>query len=703
MRKFGAFIAKERILVLVIAAVLILPSLYGLVMTDINYDILTYLPEELDSMKGQEVLNGIFHNASTGMLVVEGVEDREILEMKGRIGEVAGVEDVVWVDDLLDISVPREILPASLREVFFQEEFTLLMIKFENPSSSDETQGAIGEIRKVMDHRCFLSGTSALLKDTIALSDRETPIFVLVAVVLAVAVLTLTLSSTAIPFIFLLAIGLAILYNMGSNVFLGEISHMTKALAAVLQLGVTMDYSIFLIHRYEEELKTETDKTEAMGSAISKTMSSISGSALTTIAGFLALGVMKLGIGRDIGFVMAKGVFIGVLATVTLLPALILVFDKLIHRYSHRTVLPSFEGTARFITSRYKGILILFLVLLLPAVYGKFNTPVYYNLDESLPEDMASVAALNKLKEKFNMTTTHMILIDDALPACEKREMIERIEALDGIQNITGYDKYIGPAVPESFVPREIREIFKKDGYSLILANSSYKAATDALNAQLDDMDSIVKAYDPDGLVTGEGALTKDLIEIADIDFKNVSIVSILAIFAIIMLVFYSAFLPVLLVAAIELAIFINMAIPFYTGSVIPFIASIVIGCIQLGATVDYAILLATRYREEIRNGLEKHQAMETALQGSINSIVTSGLTFFAATIGVAFIADMDLISSLALMISRGAVISMVIIITVLPALLMVFEKTIEYTTLHWKGKPKLKRKKRFAECTERS
>lgn len=691
MKRFGMFIAKKRLLVLIISVLLLIPSLYGIVMTRINYDILTYLPEELDSMKGQKILDEVFQNASTGMLVIEDMESKDILNIKDKIAVINGVEDILWIDDMVDVSIPNEILPNEIKDVFFQEDFTLLMIKFENASSSDSTQNAIGEIRKVMNKQCFLSGTSALLKDTIELSDRETPIYILLAVVLAVIVLLLTLTSTMIPLIFLTAIGIAILYNLGTNMFLGEISHLTKALAAVLQLGVTMDYSISLLHRYEEELLVTKDKNEAMADAISKTMTSISGSSLTTIAGFLALVVMKLGLGKDIGLVMAKGVILGVISTVTLLPALILTFDKLIHRFKHKTILPEFKKSSDFIVKHYKIIFVLFLLLFLPAIYGQSNTKVYYNLDESLPKDMESIVALNKLKEEFNMTTTHMIVVSNDIPSYKTKEMIDKIEELDGIQNIAGYDKFIGPAVPENFVPEEIKEIFKKDGYSLILANSTYKAATDDQNHQLNKINDIIKSYDPNGYITGEGALTKDLIEIADIDFKNVSIVSIIAIFAIILLIFRSISLPILLVYSIELAIFINMAIPYYMRTTIPFIASIVIGCIQLGATVDYAILLSTRFREEIRNGYEKHEAMKIALNGSIKSIITSGLTFFAATIGVAVVAYMDLISSLALMISRGAAVSMIVIITILPALLLVSEKFISITTMHWKNKPSLK------------
>lgn len=691
MKRFGMFIAKKRILVLIISILLLIPSLYGIAMTRINYDILTYLPKELDSMKGQKILDEVFQNASTGMLVIEDMESKDILNIKDKIADIDGVEDILWIDDMVDVSIPNEILPNEIKDVFFREDFTLLMIKFENASSSDSTQHAIGDIRKVMNKQCFLSGTSALLKDTIELSDRETPIYILLAVVLAVIVLLLTLTSTMIPLIFLTAIGIAILYNLGTNIFLGEISHLTKALAAVLQLGVTMDYSIFLLHRYEEELLITKDKNEAMADAISKTMTSISGSSLTTIAGFLALVVMKLGLGKDIGLVMAKGVILGVISTVTLLPALILTFNKLIHRFKHKTILPEFKKSSAFIVKHHKIIFVLFLLLFLPAIYGQSNTKVYYNLDESLPKDMESIVALNKLKEEFNMTTTHMIVVSDGIPAYKTKEMIDKIEKLDGIQNIAGYDKFIGPAIPEDFVPEEIKEIFKKDGYSLILANSKYKAATDDQNHQLNQINDIIKSYDSNGYITGEGALTKDLIEIADIDFKNVSMVSIIAIFAIIMLIFRSISLPILLVSSIELAIFINMAIPYYMGTTIPFIASIVIGCIQLGATVDYAILLSTRFREEIRNGYEKHEAMYIALNGSIKSIITSGLTFFAATIGVAVVADMDLISCLAMMISRGAAVSMIVIITILPALLMVSEKFISITTMHWKNKPILK------------
>lgn len=681
------FIAKNKVFVLIVAALLLFPSLYGIAITKVNYDLLTYLPQNLDSMKGQEILDKTFSKAATGMLIVEDMPDKDVLSIKDRISDINGVESVTWISDIVDIGVPKEILPQNIKDVFYSNNSTLLMIEFTNPASSDETQDAISEIRTVMNKQCFLSGTSVLIKDTVELADKETPIYVVLAVALAVLVLMLTLESTIVPFIFLTGIGVAILYNMGSNVFLGEISYITKSLAAVLQLGVTMDYSIFLLHRYEEEIPNHNSKNEAMAEAISKTAASIMGSSLTTIAGFLALTVMKLTIGADIGIVMAKGVLFGVISTLTVLPALILVFDKLIHRFKHGTILPDFSKTAMFITKHYKIFVVLFIICFIPAIFGQQMTQVYYNLDESLPKDMPSIASLNKLKNEFNMTTTHMIITKDSLSSSDVENMIKEIEGLDGIEKVIGYDKFLGPSIPKDFIPEEIKENFEKGGYKLILVNSKYRAATDEIKDQLNDINSIVKSHDKEGYVAGEGALTKDLVEIADIDFKNVNIFSIVAIFAIILLLFYSLSIPIILVGVIELAILINMGIPFYTGTTIPFIASIVIGTIQLGATVDYAILLTTRFREEIRNGHDKFEAMRITIEGTAKSIVTSALTFFAATVGVGFIADMRIVKSLTTMISRGAIISMFIILFMLPAILIVSEKFISFTSRNWKTK----------------
>ncbi|WP_102401283.1 efflux RND transporter permease subunit [Haloimpatiens massiliensis] len=697
MKKFGRFIAKNRILVVVISILLMFPALYGMISTRINYDLLTYLPQNLDSMKGQEILDKKYSDAATSMLIIEDMEPKDIVKIKEKVSKVEGVNKVIWVDDVLDTTIPKEILPDEARKSFYSGNSTMLIIKFNESPSSENTQQAITDIRKLTNKQCFLSGMSAIVKDTKDLADKETPFYVLLAVVFSVIVLSLTMKSVIIPFIFLLAIGIAILYNFGTNIFFGQISYVTKALAAVLQLGVTMDYSIFLLHRYDEEREKLDDKNEAMADAISNTIVSITGSSLTTIAGFLALCVMTLALGKDIGIVMAKGVVLGVISTVTVLPALILIFDKPIHRFSHKTILPEFDKVANLVTKKYKAFIALFLLLFIPAVYGNNHTKVYYNLDESLPKDMESIVATNKLKKEYNMTTTHFILVNDKLEGYKVKEMVDKLEKVDGIEKVLSYDKFIGSSIPESFIPKDIRDIFKQGGYNLILANSKYKAARDEENAQIDEVNKIVKSYDKGAMVAGEGPLTKDLIEIADKDFKHVSVVSIAAIFAIILIIFKSISIPILLVSAIELAIFINMGIPFYTGTTIPFIASIVIGCIQLGATVDYAILMTTRFREEIRNGYDRFEAGKITVKGTAKSIVTSGLTFFAATASVGIVSNMDLIKTLCGMIARGALISMGVILFILPSILIVCEKFINATTRGWKNTKETKLNEKIA------
>ncbi|WBW96842.1 efflux RND transporter permease subunit [Oceanirhabdus sp. W0125-5] len=687
MKKFGRFIAKQRILVLIIATVLLVPAIYGTINTRINYSILDYVPAGLDSTEGQKILSENFTAAESSMLIVEGMETNDILKLKNKISNIENIKDVIWIDDLLNVSIPDDMFPDDIRQVFFSENSTILLINFEYEKISDETHKAIDDIRKVAGKQSFLSGVTAIVKDTKDLSDRETPFYILIAVVLSIIVLAMTMKSTIIPFIFLVGIGFAVLYNMGTNIFLGEISYITKAIAGVLQLGVTMDYSIFLLHRYDEEREKFSDKTEAMAEAISKTIVSISGSSLTTIAGFLALCAMQLTLGKDIGIVMAKGVLLGVICTITVLPALLLIFDKPIHRFSHRTLLPTFEKTASFVTKKYKLFIVIFLIAFIPSIYGKVNTGVYYNLDESLPRDMKSIVATNKLKEQYNMITTHFILISDKLPSYKVKEMVQKMEKVDGIEKVIAADKYVGPEIPEEFIPEDIKQKIESNGYKLILANSKYKAARAEENAQIEEIISIAKSYDKNAMITGEGPLTKDLIKISETDFKRVSFASILAIFLIILLIFGSVTIPVILVMSIELAIFINMGIPFYTGTTIPFIASIVIGCIQLGATVDYAILMTTRFREELRNGHDKFKAAEIAVKGSARSIVTSALTFFVATFGVSVISDMELIKALCFMMSRGAVISMVVIVFVLPSILLASEKLISVTTRNWKEK----------------
>lgn len=687
MKRFGAFIAKHRNIVLIVAIFLSILSVFGMINTKINYDVLTYLPQQLDSMKGQNILDDTFASASLSMLIIDDAEPKEVSKIKEKIQAIEGVDSVLWIDDAIDISIPKEILPEDVKGALYSGDSTMMVIKYKEGSSSEVTQKAITDIRKVMDKKSFLSGVSAIVKDTKDLSDKQTPIYVLIAVVLSTIVLALTMESVIIPFIFLASIGFAILYNFGSNIFLGEVSYITKALAAVLQLGVTMDYSIFLLHRYEEEKTKIEDKEEAMAEAIANTITAISGSSLTTIAGFLALCVMELALGKDIGIVMAKGVLLGVICTVTILPALVLYFDKAIHRFQHKTILPEFTKVSNYVTEHYKVFVAIFIIAFIPAIYGANNAKVYYNLDESLPKDMESVVALNKLKEDYNMTTTHMIVVKDDLPQYKKKEMVDRIEKVDGIEKVLSYDKLVGGAIPESFIPEDIKSNFKKDGYNLIVANSIYKAAQDEENAQIDEIINIAKEYDENAMVSGEGPLTKDLIRIADSDFKRVNVVSIAAIFAIIFGVFLSFSLPLILVLSIELAIFINLGIPYYTGTALPFISSIVIGTIQLGATVDYAILLTSRFKEEIENGYDKLEAMRISVQGSAKSIVTSALTFFAATAGVALISDMELIKSLCFLMARGALISMIVIIFILPSILIVSEKFIGFTTKGWKQK----------------
>ncbi|WP_078697240.1 efflux RND transporter permease subunit [Caloramator quimbayensis] len=693
LKKFGLLVTKHKTATLIIAAVLLIPAIFGMVSTKINYDILTYLPKNLDTMKGQEILDKSFHNAATSMLIVENMESKDVLKLKEKIEKVNGVEKVIWISDALDTSIPKEILPDEIKDFFYRKNSTLLFIKFNESASSKVTMDAISSIRKVTNEQCFLGGVAAIVKDTKDLADKETPIYVLLAVALCLLVLSFSMESYFIPFLFIISIGFAVVYNLGTNKFLGQISYITKALAAVLQLGVTMDYSIFLLHRYEEEKQKIEDKALAMANAIEATFVAITGSSLTTVAGFLALCVMSLGIGKDMGIVMAKGVLIGVLTAVTILPSLILTFDSQIHKYHHRVYLPSFEKTANIVTKYYKVFAIAFLILFIPAVFGQSNVKVYYNLDESLPKDLKSVVATNKLKNEYDMTTIHMILVNSKIPAYKINEMVKKIEKVDGIEHVIAYDKFVGTRIPESFIPEDIREISTKGGYKLLVATSKYKAATKEENNQVKDLNYIVKSYDLHGIVAGEGPLTKDLIDLANKDFNRSSLVSIASIFAIILLVFTSLSIPIILVLCIELAIFINMAIPFYMNQTLPFIASIVIGCIQLGATVDYAILLSSRFREEIRNGADRFEAMKIAVQGSAVSIVTSAMCFFAATIGVGLIAKMDMIQTLCKMLGRGALISMVVIILIMPSVLLVSEKIIAATSRNWDKKPSLKLK----------
>lgn len=685
MNRISKFVSDHAKSVIVVSLLLLIPSVIGFINTRVNYDLLSYLPQNLDSTKGEDILDKTYSDASIGIVIVEGMENKDINILKDKIEEVDGVTTTLGLTDVLDESIPKDILPDEIKNQLYNEDSTMFVIKFDGAPGSDSTINGISKVKKILNKQCFLSGMSAIMEDTKELAEHEAPFYVLIAVALSIVVLLISMESTVVPIIFLVSIGIGIVYNLGTNLFLGEISYITKALAAVLQLGVTMDYSIFLMHRYDEERGKWSTKEEAMTQAIKATMTSISGSSLTTIAGFLALCTMDLALGKDIGLVMAKGVVIGVICAITILPAFVLVFDKAIHKFKHKTIIPEFKKVSTLVTKHHKAFIVAFLVIMLPAFFGQANAKVYYNLDETLKPDMSSIVALNKMKDNFNMTSTHFIIVKDDIKSYKMKEMTDRIENLEGVTTVLSYDKFIGPNIPEDFIPRDIKEIFKQGGYNLLLVNSEYKSASDELNNQILEMTDIVKSYDEDAMVTGEGALTKDLTTIADQDFKNVSVASIVAIFVIILVVFKSVSIPVLLVSAIEFAIFINMGIPYYTGTVIPFVASIVIGTIQLGATVDYAILLTSRFREEMRNGYEKKEAMRIAVQESAKSIVTSGLTFFGATGGVALVSDMALIKSLCFLMARGAIISMIVIIFVLPALLLISEGIINKTTKGWK------------------
>lgn len=681
MNKVSKAIAQSRMLILVIAFLLLIPSVLGYLKTDVNYDILGYLPDELDTRIAQSILKDDFDCGSLGMLIVENMENKDVSKLKEEVKKVEGVNDVIWIDDAIDLSVPKEILPEDIRDIFYSENSTLMIIKFAGTDASTETEKALSDVRKIAGKQAFLSGVAGVIKDTKDLANKETPIYVLIAVILSIIILSITMESYVIPIVFLSSIGIAIIYNMGSNVIFENISYVTKALSAVLQLGVTMDYSIFLLHRYDEERESRENKVEAMANAIEATIESVVGSALTTVAGFLALCVMDLALGKDIGLVMAKGVVIGVICTITILPALVLTFDKVIHKYKHKNILPTFQKSSSFIIKHHKVIVLISLLILIPAAIGKEKASVYYNLDESLPDNLPSIVANDKLKNEFNMVSTNIILVRDDLDRYKVKEMVKELNNVDGVTMATALESVLGSRIPENFLPNELLEQVKKGGYEGIIVNSKYKSATNEVAVQLDEINEIVKKYDPEGLVGGEAPLTNDLVTIADSDFKKVSIFSIVAIFLIIMVIFKSISVPVLLVLAIELAIFINLGIPYYTGTTIPFISSIVIGTIQLGATVDYAILLTSRFKEELSNTNDKKEAMIKALQSSSRSIITSALTFFGATAGVGIISELEMISSLCVLMARGAIISMLVILFVLPGILLMFEGIIVKTS----------------------
>ena len=682
MVKVGKKIVKFRVPILILSIILLIPAVWGYVNTRINYDVLTYLPEDIETMQGQEIMTNDFGIGAFSMLMVDGMEDKEIVKLKEKVEKVDGVENVLWYDSLADISVPQSVLPSKLYDEYNTEDGTMMAVFFKDGTSSDETMKAITEIRKVTGKQCFLSGMSAIVEDTKELAEKETPLYVLIAVALSALVLAITMESIFVPVLFLLSIGIAIVYNLGTNVFFGEISYITKALAAVLQLGVTMDYSIFLMHSYQEQqVRYNGDKERAMAHAISQTFSSVIGSSVTTVAGFIALCFMSFTLGKDIGIVMAKGVIFGVLVCVTVLPSMILCCDKLIEKTKHKPLLPDIGRISDKVTKRYVIYVVAFVILLFPAIYGNNHTGVYYNLDESLPKDLPSVIANTKLKEDYNMNTTHMILVDSSVAGSDVKKMSQEIEKVDGVKWVLGLDNLVGSGVPADMLPESVTGMLKNDKYQLLMVNSTYKVATDKVNKQIEQIDKIMDKYDKGAMLVGEGPLTKDLINITDTDFKRVSAVSIGIVFVIILLLFKSITIPVILVGVIEFAIFVNMGIPFYTGTKLPFVASIVIGTIQLGATVDYAILMTTRYQRERSRGAGKFDAITTAHKFSAQSIIVSALSFFAATIGVGLYSNIDMISSLCILMARGALISMVVVVLILPSLFMVFDKIIVKTS----------------------
>ena len=682
MVNFGKKVVKYRVLILILGVLLLIPSVFGYLNTRVNYDVLTYLPDNIETMKGQDILVNDFGTGAFSMFIVDGMEEKDVAELKEKIEKVDHVANVIWYDSIADISMPMSMLPDDIYDVFNSDTGTMMAIFFDEGTSSDGTMDAIAQIRKIAGKQCFLSGMSAVVTDTKNLAEKETPVYVLIAVILAVIVLGLTMESFFVPLLFMLSIGMAIIYNLGSNYFMGEISYITKALAAVLQLGVTLDYSIFLMHSYEEQqVRYDGDKKRAMAHAISQTFSSVMGSSITTIAGFIALCFMSFTLGLDIGIVMVKGVIFGVIACVTILPSMILCCDKIIEKTKHKPFLPDIGRISDKVTKRYLVYVVLFLLFLFPAIYGNNHTAVYYNLDETLPKDLPSIIANEKLKEDYDMNTTHMILVDSSVSSTDVNKMIKEMDKVDGVKWALGLDSLVGPSVPSDMIPESVSSMLKNDKYQLLLVNSEYKVASDEVNAQIKTLNKILHKYDKNGMLIGEGPLTADLIDITDQDFKTVSAVSIGIIFVIILVLFKSISLPVILVGVIEFAIFVNMGIPYYTGTKLPFVASIVIGTIQLGSAVDYAILMTTRYKRERNHGANKHDAITTAHRVSAQSIMVSALSFFAATIGVGLFSNIDMISSLCILMARGALISMVVVIFVLPSMFMVFDKVIVKTS----------------------
>lgn len=688
MQKFGRGVVKLRVPILIVSVLLLIPSIFGFVSTRINYDILSYLPSDIETMKGQDIMLDEFGKGGFSLVMLDGMEDKDVEKVKEKIEKVDHVCDVLWYDTLADVSLPKEVLPDDIYDFFNTDNSTMMAVFFDEATSADGSLEAVKEIRSIAGEQCFVSGMSSVVEDIKDLTMQEAPMYVVIAVILTSIILALTMDSFLIPLFFMLSVGMAIIYNMGTNFIQGEISFITEALAAVLQLAVTIDYSIFLWHSYKEEKeKHPGDNKEAMAVAIGKTITSVVSSSITTVAGFLALCFMSYELGMDMGIVMAKGVVIGVICCITVLPSMILFFDKALEKTMHKDLVPSLEKPSKFIIKHHAAFIVLFIVVLIPAVYGQINTNVYYNLTDTLPKDLNSVIANTKLDEEYNMATTHMLLVDADMEPKEVNSMLDEMGKVDGVSFSMSLDTLIGPSIPREIVPDSVTKILKSDKWQLMLIGSEYKVASDEENAQIDELSKILKSYDKDGMLIGEAAATKDLIDITDHDFKVVNIVSIAAIFIIILIALRSVSLPIILVAVIEFAITVNMGVPCFTNTTIPFIASVVIGTIQLGATVDYAILMTTRYKTERNAGKDKHEAVTIALTTSMKSIMVSALGFFASTFGVGVYSSVDMISQLCTLMSRGAIISMITVICILPSMLMLFDKVIINTTMGMKKK----------------
>ena len=688
MQKFGRGVVKLRVPILIVSVLLLIPSIFGFVSTRINYDILSYLPSDIETMKGQDIMLDEFGKGGFSLVMLDGMDDKDVEKVKEKIEKVDHVCDVLWYDTLADVSLPKEVLPDDIYDFFNTDNSTMMAVFFDEATSADGSLEAVKEIRSIAGEQCFVSGMSSVVEDIKDLTMQEAPMYVVIAVILTSIILALTMDSFLIPLFFMLSVGMAIIYNMGTNFIQGEISFITEALAAVLQLAVTIDYSIFLWHSYKEEKeKHPGDNKEAMAVAIGKTITSVVSSSITTVAGFLALCFMSYELGMDMGIVMAKGVVIGVICCITVLPSMILVFDKALEKTMHKDLVPSLEKPANFIIKHHAAFIVLFIVVLIPAIYGQINTNVYYNLTDTLPKDLNSVIANSKLDEEYHMATTHMLLVDADMKPKEVNSMLDEMGKVDGVSFSMSLDTLIGPSIPREMVPDSVTKILKSDKWQLMLVGSEYKVASDEENAQIDELSKILKSYDKDGMLIGEAAATKDLIDITDHDFKVVNIVSIAAIFIIILVALRSVSLPIILVAVIEFAITVNMGVPCFTNTTIPFIASVVIGTIQLGATVDYAILMTTRYKTERNAGKDKHEAVTIALSTSMKSIMVSALGFFASTFGVGVYSSVDMISQLCTLMSRGAIISMITVICILPSMLMLFDKVIINTTMGMKKK----------------